>query len=147
MSFSHANFFHIFEFNNIVPSIQTFASWINIDRIAPKISKTEALCPIDRQSMFVNLKADEKLPQNLYFSRMFPIGIAQSFLFSSWRITGRDVMSRNDFFCGMSHDITSYYIFLYKYIDVYFSSIASIFYLPQQDFCTNKVTEEEKVIS
>lgn len=33
---------------------------INIDRLAPKTFKLEALYWIDRQSMFMNLKVDEK---------------------------------------------------------------------------------------
>lgn len=77
-------FFFIFSNLTIVrSSIQNLASCINIDCIAAKTSKTEALCPIDRQSMFVNLKADEESFGAFIFPACFPSGTAVVLLLPS----------------------------------------------------------------
>jgi len=65
----------------VTQSIRNFTSCINIDRVAPKTSKTEALCPIDRQSMFVNLKVDGESRGAFIFPACFPSGQQSYFYF------------------------------------------------------------------
>lgn len=123
-------------------------SCINIDRVAPKTFKTEALCPIDRQSVFVNLKADEKSHGTFIFLTCFPSG-QQSYLWLlSWRIAERDVMySIFCYFIKISHDII---VIFYLYICIWrcnSSSIASSFLSrTTKDFRVNEVTGEEKAV-
>lgn len=125
-------------------STRNFASCINIDRVAPKTSKTEALCPINRQSMFVNLKADEESFEAFIFPACFPSG-QQYFYFLLGEL--QDVTLRVTISAKCL--VTSYSIIfsLYIHVDISISLLLLCYFfylLQQEDFCANEITGENK---